>query len=67
LSPQALLAAILDLTRKKGYPPTLRELAHELGVSVAAVHKHLVRLRAEGVVEWQAASSRTLQVVDRRP
>lgn len=57
---QEILRAITHL-EQQGYPPTMRELAAEVGLSVAGTYKQLVRLREEGLVTWRSNSNRTLQ------
>ncbi len=62
---QRALDAITSLTRKLGYPPTLREMCDALGLrSTNAVACLLTRLRTKGLVTWSdAKESRTLRVV----
>lgn len=45
-----VLAAIDDLTKEKGYPPTFREVSHRLGIYHSVVHHHVVRLRKAGLL-----------------
>lgn len=45
-----VLAAIDDLAREKGYPPTFREVSHRVGVYQSVVHYHVVRLRKAGLL-----------------
>jgi len=45
-----VLAAIADLTKEKGYPPTHREVGHRVGIYPSAVHHHVVRLREAGLL-----------------
>lgn len=59
---------VLDATRRwlseRGYSPTVRELADGLGVTPTDVYQKLVRLRRDGLVEWEDGKSRTLRVVE---
>lgn len=58
-----LLAAIRRRTREYGYPPSIRELADDLGVlSSETVHSALVRLREQDRVNWVPNTPRTLRV-----
>lgn len=60
----ALLRAIDRLTRKHGYPPTVRELEAAMGYSTTnAVAQQLALLRRKGWVTWQPGRARTLRVV----
>jgi DNA-binding MarR family transcriptional regulator len=45
-------------------PPTIRELAVKLGVSIGTIQDHLARLKELGEVTWRPGAARTLQVVD---
>lgn len=62
-----LIGSIRTLSRNLGYPPSIRELADDLGVkSSETVHGALVRLRAQGLVTWRPNTPRTLKLV-RKP
>lgn len=43
--------------------PTVRSVATEVGKSSATVHLHLARLRAAGLVEWDAGKRSTLRAM----
>lgn len=58
-----VLAEIEQYMSVWGIAPTVRELSVLLGISTTAVHKHLVALRADGVIEWNQNLARTLRVV----
>jgi SOS-response transcriptional repressor LexA len=58
-----VLAEIETYMNLWGIAPTVRELSVLLGISTTAVHKHLVAMRAEGVIEWNETLARTLRVV----
>ena len=46
-----VLQALWDFTRKRGYPPTIRELAAALGIaSSQGVYDHIRRLQGRGLV-----------------
>lgn len=61
-----VLAAIADLTKEKGYPPTFREVAHRLGIYHSVVHYHVVRLREAGhLYAPDARIARGLGLTDR--
>ena len=62
-----LIGAIRSLTREAGFPPSIRELADDLGVrSSETIHGALVRLRQEGLVTWRPNTPRTLRLVKKR-
>lgn len=58
-----VLAEIEQYIDMWGIAPSIRELSVLLGIGTTAVHKHLVALRAEGVIEWNQTLARTLRVV----
>lgn len=58
-----LVQAILYLTKREGYPPSIRELAEAFNVSVSTIHYHLGPLREDGVVAWETGRNRTLRVL----
>ena len=45
-----------------GYPPSIRQLATELGLSAAGVKYHLDALRDLGMVTWEPGQSRTVRL-----
>lgn len=63
VDPGEIPKLITDYTANMGWPPTQRELADLLGISVSTVNYHLRALRAEGIVDWQTGSQRTIHVV----
>jgi repressor LexA len=61
---QRVLNAIRDLTARKGYPPTMREVAAEAGLNgVSGVYYQLCMLRHAGYVRWSPNTYRTLELV----
>lgn len=59
---EAVVTAIRALTRERGYPPTVREVAARLGLSTSATYARLARLRGERV-EWVTGAARTLRLL----
>lgn len=54
-----VLATIIDLTRVNGYPPTIRDIGRELGISSPnGVMSHLRPLRRAGYIEESAGDKR---------
>ena len=65
---QQVLACIVAHLQRQGYPPTLREIAHELGIrGTLAVSKHLAALQRKGYLERNPGNSRALSVAGRPP
>ncbi|GAB4253511.1 MAG: transcriptional repressor LexA [Thermoleophilia bacterium] len=62
-----ILSAIRQAVRRQGYPPTVREIAAEVGLaSPASVHSQLAALEAKGYLRRGSAKRRALELV-RRP
>lgn len=67
LSPgqREMLESIRKLAALRGYPPTIRELAADLGMSATnGVAQTLHALRRKGWVHWEPRHSRTLVIND---
>lgn len=58
-----VLDAIIALTKRMGYSPTMRELGKKLDLSHQGVVVHLRALRDKGAVAWDYNKSRTLQAL----
>lgn len=59
-----VLLKIVSLTDAHGYPPTLAELAKELGLrNRMTVHQHVAALKKKGFVHWEPGLNRSLKVV----
>jgi predicted ArsR family transcriptional regulator len=56
--------AILAHLTGRTIPPTFRELARALGISVGAMRHHLEILAAAGLVAYEPRLSRTLRITD---
>lgn len=41
--------------------PTVRSVAAEVGLGIPSTHRHLVALRADGLVEWKPQSRGSLR------
>lgn len=63
---QNILDAIEILSASKGYPPTFREVADWLGISLTACNFHLVKMRDQGMVAWTDNNRRTLTKIGDR-
>lgn len=59
-----VVSAIRRLTRDRGYPPTIRELASEIDVAGPnGVKQHLRSMVRKGWVTWDQGKARTLRLV----
>jgi predicted ArsR family transcriptional regulator len=58
-----VIHAIERLTKQHGYPPSVLELAQDLGIVKSAVQYHLDRLCSVGIVTRERGKPRTLRVV----
>jgi repressor LexA len=60
---QRIIDFIATTLHSRGYPPSVREIAHAVGLaSTSAVHHHLQALEREGFLERGAATSRALRL-----
>lgn len=58
------LIVINLLTKKKGYPPTVREIGNEMRIkSSATVFTHMKALREKGYITWEAGQNRTIKII----
>lgn len=55
---------ILDFTRRKGYPPSVREIGEALGLtSSSTVHGHLTRLAEKGYIYRDPTKPRAIELL----
>lgn len=57
-----LLELIAKAAEAHAKPPSVRQLAAEVGVGVATLHSYLERLSDEGMVEWRPGKHRSLKL-----
>jgi repressor LexA len=57
---------IHDFVQKHNYPPTVREIAGNFGLSVKAAHDHILALKRKNVIKTSDNRQRTMEVVDRQ-
>lgn len=62
---QEILDYIKDEVRKKGYPPSVREIGEAVGLaSSSTVHGHLSRLEKKGFIRRDPTKPRAIEVLD---
>lgn len=62
---EAILTYIKDEVTKKGYPPSVREIASAVGLaSSSTVHGHLARLENKGYIRRDPTKPRAIEVLD---
>ncbi|MDR1960901.1 MAG: transcriptional repressor LexA [Gracilibacteraceae bacterium] len=62
---QAILDIIKDGVAKKGYPPSVREIALAVGLSSSAtVHNHLQTLEQKGYIRRDPSKPRAIEILD---
>ncbi|MFJ7933223.1 transcriptional repressor LexA [Sporosarcina sp. NPDC096371] len=60
-----ILAFIKDEVKKKGYPPSVREIGEAVGLaSSSTVHGHLARLESKGFIRRDPTKPRAIEVLD---
>jgi len=61
-----ILDFIGEFRRKKGYAPSLAEIAERLGVSVPTVHQHVSYLRQKNLLTTEKGKQRSIQAFNNR-
>ncbi|RFU70311.1 transcriptional repressor LexA [Peribacillus saganii] len=62
---QDILGFIKEEVRKKGYPPSVREIGEAVGLaSSSTVHGHLARLESKGLIRRDPTKPRAIEVLD---
>lgn len=62
---QDILDFIKDEVRKKGYPPSVREIGEAVGLaSSSTVHGHLERLEKKGLIRRDPTKPRAIEILD---
>jgi len=65
---EQILRFMREEIRRKGYPPTVREICQELGIkSTSTVHKDLKNLELAGLIKKDPSKPRALMLVDKEP
>jgi repressor LexA len=60
-----ILSFIKDEVKKKGYPPSVREIGEAVGLaSSSTVHGHLARLESKGFIRRDPTKPRAIEVLD---
>lgn len=60
-----ILAFIKDEVKKKGYPPSVREIGEAVGLaSSSTVHGHLSRLESKGLIRRDPTKPRAIEILD---
>ena len=55
---------IYKLSYEKNFPPTLDEIASEMGITKGTLQYHMTALRKKEAVDWNTGSARSVQIVD---
>jgi repressor LexA len=62
---QDILDFIKSEVRSKGYPPSVREIGHAVGLaSSSTVHGHLARLESKGLIRRDPTKPRAIEVLE---
>lgn len=61
---QKVLDFIIDYLKDVGYPPTIREIASEFGISSKGAYDHLVAIEKKGYVRRDPAKPRAIELMD---
>ena len=61
---ERILEYIVESTRQRGYPPSVREIGAAVGLaSTSTVHGHLERLEKKGLLRRDASMPRAMEVI----
>jgi SOS-response transcriptional repressor LexA len=60
---QKVLDFITGFRRKKGYSPTVREIATGFGFGVRAAYDYMLVLKKKGFVVWEEKTPRSIVVL----
>lgn len=64
---QQILDFIMEQTRRKGYPPSVREIGAAVGLSSSStVHSHLMALEKQGFIRRDPTKPRALELLNWR-
>ncbi len=55
---------IYRLTRKFNFPPTLDEIAADMGITKGTLQYHMTALRKKNAITWNPGSARSVRVID---
>ncbi|MBD1379316.1 transcriptional repressor LexA [Metabacillus arenae] len=62
---QDILSYIKEEVRKKGYPPSVREIGEAVGLaSSSTVHGHLARLESKGLIRRDPTKPRAIEILE---
>lgn len=59
-----ILQFVTDFRKKKGYAPSLAEIAEHFGVSVPTVHQHISYLRKKNLITTEKGKRRSIQTLN---
>ena len=55
---------IFKLTNKEHFPPTLDEIAAEMGITKGTLQYHISALKKKNIITWNQGSARSIRIVD---
>ena len=55
---------IYRLTHEYNYPPTLDEIAAEMGITKGTLQYHMTALRKKEAVTWNPGSARSVRIIN---
>lgn len=62
---ETILKIIKDITRERGYPPSVREIGQKAGLrSSSTVHSYLKRLEAKGCIRRDPTKPRAIEILN---
>jgi repressor LexA len=55
---------IFKLTHREHFPPTLDEIAAEMGITKGTLQYHISALKKKNIITWNQGSARSIRIVD---
>lgn len=59
---QQIRQVIIDMTKERGYPPSMREIAERVGCAPSSIHAVVERLVAQGTLARTPGVARSITV-----
>ncbi|MGQ2865287.1 SOS-response transcriptional repressor LexA1, partial [Leptospira interrogans] len=64
---QAVLAFITAIIKERGFPPTIREIGDEFGITAKGAYDHLKAIEKKGYLKTAKNQSRAIELIRQSP
>ena len=55
---------IFKLTQQEHFPPTLDEIAAQMGITKGTLQYHISALKKKNIITWNQGSARSIRIID---